>query len=229
MENSLFVIFFSALLIQVWAHGRLLEPPSRSSMWRFGYYTPKNYNDNELFCGGIYVQWQINNGKCGVCGDPYHVQQPRPNEAGGKYGLGIIVRNYTVGQEIETTVDLTANHLGYFEFRICPNNNTNKIVEQDCLDKYPLQLADGTGTRYYVTKEQMGLIHVPLKLPRDLRCSHCVLQWQYRGENNWGKCSDGTYNLGCGPQETFRACADVSIYDRVKASAKINQAGKGFQ
>ncbi|CAL1265994.1 unnamed protein product, partial [Larinioides sclopetarius] len=28
--------------IQVQGHGRLLEPPSRSSMWRFGYDTPSN-------------------------------------------------------------------------------------------------------------------------------------------------------------------------------------------
>lgn len=37
------------------AHGRLISPPSRSSMWRFGFSTPENYNDNELFCGGIAV------------------------------------------------------------------------------------------------------------------------------------------------------------------------------
>lgn len=29
--------------------------------------------------------------------------------------------------------------------------------------------------------------------------------------NNWGKCDDGTERVGCGPQEQFRACADVSI------------------
>ncbi len=36
-------------------HGRLVEPPSRSSMWRLGYNTPRNYQDNELFCGGFQV------------------------------------------------------------------------------------------------------------------------------------------------------------------------------
>lgn len=29
--------------------------------------------------------------------------------------------------------------------------------------------------------------------------------------NNWGKCDDGTEKVGCGPQEQFRACSDVSI------------------
>ena len=33
-------------------HGRLMDPPSRNAMWRFGFPNPINYNDNELFCGG---------------------------------------------------------------------------------------------------------------------------------------------------------------------------------
>jgi hypothetical protein len=36
-------------------HGRLIDPPSRSSAWRFGFNTTINYNDNELFCGGFNV------------------------------------------------------------------------------------------------------------------------------------------------------------------------------
>jgi len=37
------------------AHGRLVKPPSRSSMWRYGFNTPTNYEDNQLFCGGASV------------------------------------------------------------------------------------------------------------------------------------------------------------------------------
>jgi len=36
-------------------HGHLMEPVNRSSMWRMGYNTPVNWNDNELFCGGFEV------------------------------------------------------------------------------------------------------------------------------------------------------------------------------
>lgn len=36
----------------VHAHGRLMDPPARNAMWRFGFPNPVNYNDNELFCGG---------------------------------------------------------------------------------------------------------------------------------------------------------------------------------
>jgi hypothetical protein len=27
-------------------HGRLMEPPARNAMWRFGFPNPVNYNDN---------------------------------------------------------------------------------------------------------------------------------------------------------------------------------------
>lgn len=29
--------------------------------------------------------------------------------------------------------------------------------------------------------------------------------------NNWGNCPNGTGAIGCGPQEEFRACADIKI------------------
>ena len=40
-------------------HGRLIEPPSRSSMWRFGFNNTVNYNDNALFCGGKSVSCNL--------------------------------------------------------------------------------------------------------------------------------------------------------------------------
>lgn len=33
-------------------HGMLMDPVNRSSMWRKGFKTPENYEDNQLFCGG---------------------------------------------------------------------------------------------------------------------------------------------------------------------------------
>jgi hypothetical protein len=29
--------------------------------------------------------------------------------------------------------------------------------------------------------------------------------------NSWGVCANGTGALGCGPQETFRTCSDISL------------------
>lgn len=80
-------------------------------------------------------------GKCGVCGDPY--QGPRDNEAGGKFAKGIIGRRYVEGQTIDLVVEVTALHFGFFEFRICPNNNVSSPVSQACLDQHLLVLSDG--------------------------------------------------------------------------------------
>lgn len=44
-----------------------------------------------------------------------------------------------------------------------------------------------------------------------VECGNCVIQWRYIAGNNWGMCSDGTGAVGCGPQEEFRACSDISI------------------
>ena len=58
-------------------HGRLIEPPSRSTMWRYGFNNPPHFNDHEIYCGGFTRQWQTNQGRCGVCGDPYDETQVR--------------------------------------------------------------------------------------------------------------------------------------------------------
>lgn len=121
-------------------HGRLIEPPSRASAWRYGFQTPPNYNDHELYCGGFSRQYNKNGGKCGECGDPYDVPKPRPHEFGGKYGQGVIVRKYNPGSEISLRVELTASHMGYFEFRLCPSVQAT----QDCLDKNVLKIIGGT-------------------------------------------------------------------------------------
>ena len=44
-------------------------------------------------------------------------------------------------------IDVTANHFGWFEFRMCPNNNIHKAATHDCFNKNLLAFADGSGTR----------------------------------------------------------------------------------
>ena len=57
MDKLSMAIWIVVLLFtgRVQSHGRLWEPPSRSSMWRRGYNTTVNINDNELNCGGFQV------------------------------------------------------------------------------------------------------------------------------------------------------------------------------
>lgn len=48
-----------AMAAGAFGHGRLMDPPGRSTAWRFGFDTPKYYNDNELNCGGLRVSNSI--------------------------------------------------------------------------------------------------------------------------------------------------------------------------
>nr|XP_032518737.1 uncharacterized protein LOC116771122 [Danaus plexippus plexippus] len=199
------LLTFSLMVVSVVGHGRVLQPPSRASMWRSGFPTPHNYDDDGLNCGGFYRQYTINKGKCGICGDAYDMKPPKSHELGGKYGQGIIVSNFEPEQIFTVTVEITAYHRGYWYFKICPNPKTNR---QSCFDKYPVELATG-GTNFYPSKG--GVYKVKYRLPKGLVCDHCVLQWRYVAGNNWGFCGNGTSGLGCGNQETFGACSDISI------------------
>ncbi|XP_072943597.1 uncharacterized protein [Epargyreus clarus] len=194
-------------------HGRLMDPPARNSMWRFGFPNPVNYNDNELFCGGYAVQWEQNSGRCGVCGDADHLNEPRPHEAGGMYGKGIITRHYSVGQEIEVEVELTANHLGTFVMKLCPNNNPKQEASQECFDRYPLYISGTRGDRFLIPLDtaKKEIFRYRVRLPPYVTCIQCVLQWTYYTGNMWGICPNGTEAVGCGRSETFRNCADVSV------------------
>ena len=112
---------------------------------------------------------EINQGRCGECGDTYSTPRPRLNDEGGDYGTGIIAQTYTEGsvsrslhsepelcrnlwihifqqwQAVRTVVNITANHLGYFEFRLCPKQSAEELVTQECLDRYPLEVIDYPG------------------------------------------------------------------------------------
>ena len=48
---------------------------------------------------------------------------------------GVIGRVYKQGQTINVLVEVTANHFGWFEFRLCPNNDPKKPITQQCLDR----------------------------------------------------------------------------------------------
>lgn len=210
-------------------HGRLIDPPSRASMWRYGYDTPHNTDDMALWCGGFSTQWEINGGRCGVCGDPYN--GPRDHEAGGKYANGIIVRHYRSGETISVSVELTTSHMGYFEFRLCPNNDAGRRVTQQCLDRFLLRQPDGS-TRFPVTSPAQGIRNVQLVLPSGLECTQCVLQWKYNTANSLGCEEVGPQQrccMGCGRQEQYYACADVDIASGGSGGGTVTQQTSGPQ
>ncbi|KAK4036923.1 hypothetical protein OUZ56_028967 [Daphnia magna] len=217
MEQFLFQLLVVMVLVVVMAptaivgHGMMLNPPQRSSMFRFGFAVPPNYNDNSLNCGGFGVQYNsVNKGRCGECGDEWSLPRPRPNDEGGRYGTGIKGKTYRQGSVIDISVNVSANHKGYFEFRLCPKNSASELVTQECLNTNLLKLADGT-TRYYLLSSISQPFYPRVQLPVGLTCENCVLQWWYRTGNSWGVCDNGVGALGCGDQETFVNCADIAI------------------
>ncbi|XP_022343370.2 uncharacterized protein LOC111136653 [Crassostrea virginica] len=213
MKNwVLFLTTCTAALGLVEPHGYLKDPPARGTMWTLGWNTPKNYNHMQMFCGGKQHQYLVNGGKCGICGDPYDAPQPRDNEGGGLYSSGIISKCFEkTASVIEVKVQITANHLGYFEFRLCEHNDPFTPVTQECLDKHVLNLTNGEGTRYYIAPET-GEYTVQLLLPQAVECSQCVLQWKYNTGNSWG-CEGTLCGLGYGDQEQFYGCSDVSVLE----------------
>ncbi|KAK3106161.1 hypothetical protein FSP39_014004, partial [Pinctada imbricata] len=201
-------IVFAELVDVCFGHGRLVNPPSRSSMWRYGFSNPPNYNDNQLYCGGVQIQYEVNKGKCGVCGDPY--QGPLDNEPGGKYANGIIVKTYTPADVIPVEVEITAPHKGYMEFRLCPNDDPNERITQECLDDYVLHIVETDDTRYPVSKS--GRYKMKVRLPHFVKCRNCVFQWKYNTGNSWGVDPVTKRGcVGCGNQEQFYGCADIAI------------------
>jgi len=95
----IFLWMLVSMVINVEAHGRMMDPPQRSSMWRFGFNVEPNYNDNSLFCGGFGTQYNaVNQGRCGECGDEWSLPRPRLNDEGGIYGTGTIGKVYTEGE-----------------------------------------------------------------------------------------------------------------------------------
>jgi hypothetical protein len=116
-------------------------------------------------------------------GDDWANPRPRTHELGGYFGEGVIVKTYKSGSEIETVSRLTFNHLGgTFYFKLC--NLDNDVESEECF-KYTLQTEDGKD--YYQLKSKAHKdFPVKVKLPENVSCKHCVLQWTYVTANSWG-------------------------------------------
>ncbi|XP_063708828.1 uncharacterized protein LOC134837387 [Culicoides brevitarsis] len=201
------ILCLTTVVALVHSHGMLMDPVNRASRWRYDSSAPINYDDSELWCGGLTVQHNTYGGKCGICGDTYGNPRPRKHElGGGPFGEGVIVKTYPADSIITVTVKVTVNHIGYFWFDLCKMDGKNR-EEEECFTKV---LTAAGEEKWYVPSRESKDYEVQLKLP-DIECEHCVLRWTYVAGNNWGQCEDGSHALGCGPQEHFRTCSDISI------------------
>lgn len=78
---------------------------------------------------------------------------------------------------------MTANHKGFFTFKLCANNNTEQDPRQSCFDQTVLRIVPSGEDRYYLTTFNTGVFTLKLRLPPDIRCSQCILQWTYTVNN----------------------------------------------
>ena len=121
-------------------------------------------------------QWQVNKGKCGICGDPWE-SNPHPNEQGGKFSNGIIARTYhNDDTHINIAIEVEKNKNGYFEFRLCPEVSAKNPVTQECLNRFPLDI-EGQGKRFY--PQSSGTVYLRVAMPKGVLCERCVLQWKW--------------------------------------------------
>ncbi|CAL1532014.1 unnamed protein product, partial [Lymnaea stagnalis] len=157
------------------------------------------------------IQWRVNDGQCGLCGDSWSGSRDYERPNGSMVQHGIIPKTYSRGDVITVTLEITANLLGWNEFRICDIATTGGIeATQDCLDQN--LLADEKGrTRFHLSPKAYGRIEYELVLPSELACRHCLIQWKWKAGNNWG-CNETGCGLGYGDyQEQYRGCSDVAI------------------
>ncbi|XP_060571961.1 uncharacterized protein LOC132730123 [Ruditapes philippinarum] len=211
---SRFAFLVLVFVPYVMGHGYLAIPPARNSMWREGFSTPKNYNDMGLNCGGYSNQWDKHDGECGLCGDPVQNLMPRDHEAGGMnapYNRPISRCYNTRDNVMDITVRITAYHKGYFEFRLCVNNDMTSD-DEDCAEEGMLLTIAGTygATRYDINNVEQEFYTFQLDMPQGIVCTQCILQWKYNAGNNWG-CDDDDCGMGFGKQENFINCADIAI------------------
>jgi len=129
----------------------------------------------------LQAQHGINGGKCGVCGDRYD-DTPRDNEPGGKYANGVLANTYTTeDSSILVVIDIQSFHGGYFEFRMCPNNNVKVASSPECFDRHQLRVWDiySKEPKFRYTPGKPGLQRLRVEIPRGMTCTQCVLQWKW--------------------------------------------------
>ena len=252
------VIYFITHCTTCDGHGYLANPVSRNVLYKGGSYGPGDIQS--LNGGGVSADRA--NGH-GICGD----YLPRNEfEAPNLYGPSFpTVANYVMGQYIDIEITITAHHWGWFEFRLCRNEDggldVTKPTTQECLNQNILEFdleytqksyqgmmrpgsgiqspADYTGDASFYAWQHTtcpymnfspdgsccnggGTCSPPTKntnrwvlpdpalagmkytmrykLPDNISCPRCVLQWYYQTGNSVDGNAEGFWN-----------CADITI------------------
>ena len=69
---------------------------------------------------------------------------------------------------------ITANHEGFFEFRLCNIDGWADDASQECLNKTLLTVVGTQSSKYQVAKF-MHTAEYQITIPPNFLCNHCVL------------------------------------------------------
>jgi len=214
-----------SLFINSNAHGFLSKPISRNVVGNYNY----GYCQwlGEIPCFGDFMSLGSTNGpdstgcsnKAGTGG--VTANQPL------SYEKTKVITQYEKGSIIDIWIDITAYHGGIFQFKIQSIGNENDPNGNQWDSLTPLKVIgyqpvcttckkietciprlgkSGTCVQIPLFKgDHTGRYKISLKLPNDLVCDHCVLQW------NWITANSCVNNLACKTSEQFWNCADIKI------------------
>ena len=112
---------------------------------------------------------------------------------------------------IDLHLDITAHHKGFFEFKICKMEPSDFTENAACFesDESIMTLDDGK-QQWDVTGGSTGHYYGKVRLPDDLSCDHCVIQWRYHAGNTWA-CDE---NGNCGTGSFRKKCFEISLLIR---------------
>lgn len=205
------------------SHGELLVPPNRGRAWRVDKRFPKGVLYTAEWCDQVNNlvdrvprERNVRHSKCGICGPIYNndptgftpIYKGASNitaylpsfEASSPVYLGLSVATYKTGETIDVQVKTPAFHKGGpNSFHICEASYKND-PSQECLDSHPLEFEDGNVEKDLVTAKKVyrggNTFAYKVKLPANLKCEHCVLQWKWFARNT---------------KQEYHSCADVTI------------------
>ena len=224
--------------------------------------------------------------RSGVCGDPkWNLEHIRGGRFYYPKDDPHIVATYNQGDVIDIIVSVVVWHMGYFEFTICDVDKCGGEVSEECLrdssicqrlirepvpdcetrtnvncapidPKFPTRWYAPCPYPSYDTVMTWGDGTIKYKLPANLYCKHCVLQWYWvsasecnppgvanyfnghRGPT-WNHCPDFGGNFTgfgnweeCGetfPEEYYQ-CADIRVnpIDEVKPTSFVQRTSSSF-
>ena len=206
MKLLLILLVLTAVAVAVNGHGRMMFPISRSSIWR---QVPNNplyprYEEDAVWCELTLNRKAIENDRnatCGIAGTIYNgkirgsstmyfekkLRDVYSYEFGSERYVGTIVETFKKGAVINPKILNIVMHGGWVEFRVCPAPvNGDPTMECFELEQNKLKfIADGKTRAQLRSVEPVNSTYTySVKLPDNLTCEHCVLQWYWIGSGN---------------------------------------------